>query len=293
MAYRDIYQEITTQVLALMESHGANWTKPWVGSAGESVNLVSKKAYRGINVFLLGLDASRKGFGSPIWATFKQWRAAGGSVVKGEHGTGIVFYKRVVKAPDTPDESTYMLLRGYTVFNHAQTQGVDIPAPELPELPERISGADNYIANLGSDIRGSQGRAYYVPASDYICLPDISQFTGTDTSTAQESYYATSFHEHGHWTGHKSRCDRHLSGYFGSPDYAFEELIAELSSAFLCQRLGITSSPRDDHAKYLNNWIKGMRENKGAIVRASTQASKALDYMDSLQGDTATDSIAA
>jgi len=90
-------------------------------------------------------------------------------------------------------------------------------------------------------------------------------------------------HELAHWTGHKSRLDRSIKNMFGTKDYAFEELVAELASAFQCVKLGVTNEPRADHAQYLNCWIKVLREDKKAIVKAASLAQKAVDYLDSLQ----------
>lgn len=108
-------------------------------------------------------------------------------------------------------------------------------------------------------------------------MPSIDSFF-TDTA-----YYSTLLHELTHWTGHPSREDRDLSGGFGSEKYAREELIAEIGSAFLSQILNIEKVIRDDHAKYLNNWIKVIKEDQNALKTAFSKAQKSVNFLRSLQ----------
>ena len=114
-------------------------------------------------------------------------------------------------------------------------------------------------------------------------MPDKSKFISTDTSTALENYYSTLLHELGHWTGHQHRLNRIVpTARFGSESYAVEELVAELSSAFLCAKLGVSSSPRQDHANYLASWLKVLKKDKRAIFYAARQATVAMEYLNNL-----------
>ena len=97
------------------------------------------------------------------------------------------------------------------------------------------------------------------------------------------------YHELGHWTGHRSRLDREQTGRFGSAPYAREELVAELASAFLCAALGIEPSVR--HADYLGSWLEVLRADNRAIFKAASQASKAAEFL--LQYDAAAKEQAA
>ena len=125
--------------------------------------------------------------------------------------------------------------------------------------------------------------ACYLPEPDYIEMPDCERFTGTATSSATESFYATLLHELTHWTGHEKRLDRDLTARFGENAYAMEELVAELGAAFLCADLGVTNSPRPDHAAYVGNWIRVLGSDPRAIFLASARAGAAVDYLTGLQ----------
>ena len=127
---------------------------------------------------------------------------------------------------------------------------------------------------------------YYAPLSDYIAMPDKETFF-TDTA-----YYSTLLHELTHWTGHKSRLNRDQSGSFGSEDYAKEELIAEIGSAFLCQMQGVEKTVRADHAQYLNNWMTMISENDNALSSAFSQAQKAVDYLEEISNKNAIKEVA-
>lgn len=143
------------------------------------------------------------------------------------------------------------------------------------------------VSQTGADIRHSGDQAYYAPAQDYIVMPSRALFKDTSTSTATENYYSTLFHELTHWTGAKHRLDRLSNDRFGSKDYAFEELVAELGAAMCCALTGVTSSPREDHARYILSWLKALKSDKRFIFSAASHAQKALDFLFSQQQETA------
>ena len=165
-------------------------------------------------------------------------------------------------------------LKRFTVFNVAQCDGLpDHLFAGAPVLPERdlIPHAEALIAATKADFRIGGERAFYVPAADFIQVPPQPAFF------EQINYYRTCFHEIGHWTGHASRLARDLSSGFGSKTYAREELVAEMTSAFLCASLGITPIVR--HTDYLGFWLDMLREDNRAIFRAASAASKAADLV--------------
>jgi antirestriction protein ArdC len=136
-----------------------------------------------------------------------------------------------------------------------------------------------FIAATSADIRQSGDKACFVPALDFINLPPASSFKSI------EPFYATALHELGHWSGLKPRLDRDLSARFGTRAYAAEELVAELTAAFLCAHLGITGELR--HAGYIENWLDLLRHDDRAMFTAASKASQAADYLRSFSETTA------
>jgi antirestriction protein ArdC len=279
---QDLYQQVTYQVLQLMKSYGSDWVRPWTGT-GIPVNALTKQEYQGSNVLMLGMASFAKDYETGHWATFKQWQMLGAQVRKGEKSTVGIFFKKLVKEEDDGNEKAIPMIRAFRVFNAAQVHGWEPPIAENQGEAERIENAETFVARTGADIRHGGSGAFYVPKEDKISMPEIVAFIATDHSSATESYYGCLLHELGHWTGAKHRLDRDLSGRFGSEKYAGEELVAEMTSAFLCAHLGISPSPRADHAQYLNSWIQKLREDKRAFLTAASAAQNAADYLRGLQ----------
>lgn len=265
----DLATQITDKLLALMEQHGTNWRQPWVGQ-GLQRNAVSKKPYRGVNTVILALT----GHASPFFATYKQWSEMGAQVRKGEKATAIFFWKPyAVKDRETEEEKLIMLARTYSVF--AADQVDNAPVLEIEQRPEieRHAECDRIITATGAAISYGGDRAAYIPSLDRIIMPTAPQFESRD------AFYSTQFHELGHWSGAPSRLDRSLKGRFGDSSYAFEELIAETAAALVCAATGIIPEPRKETAQYLNGWMRGMRDDKQAIVRAFSLAQRAADFI--------------
>jgi len=286
----DAYQTITNQIIGLIETHGANWVKPWVGNGGSAkrpISVSTGKPYQGCNPLLLWAA----GFSDHRWGTYKAWQEKGCQVKAGQKaGAHIVFFKALdIKDKDSGEDKTVPFLRMTAVFNAEQVEGVEpLPtsAPESPaEADERVAAALAFARNTGANVNVVQGsdRAFYSPLSDKIVVPAITDFVGTATSSAQEAYAGTLLHELVHWSGHRSRLDRLKAASFGSEDYATEELIAELGATFLCADLEISAEPRPDHAQYLASWLKALKGDKRLIVRAASAASKAANFLHGLQ----------
>jgi len=299
---QDIYQNITDQIIADIESgsaKGSDWIMPWhrdgKGGAGFPVSLSTGKPYRGVNVIALWCSASRQGFDSSLWGTFKQWKAQGASVRKGEKGTKVVFWKQLrIEDKDKGEdgERVIPLLKQFVVFNADQVNGFegevkpdsDIGADREGEA-DVIETAEAIIEKTGAVINYGGDRACYVPGIDQIFMPQREQFTATDTSTATERFYSTAFHELAHWTGADHRLARGKGNKFGSTDYAFEELVAELGAAFTCAIVGVSSAPRADHAQYIANWLEKLKSDKRFIFEAAKHATKAADMITGEQAE--------
>ena len=280
----DVYSIVTERVIALLQAGTAPWRKPWRG--GDSPrNLISKKPYRGINALLLGSTS----FASPYWLTFNQVQQLKGRVKKGAKSELVIFWKFFDKQKETDDaESSERptkrrppLLRYYRVFNVEQTEGLEKHLPPPPE--ERpftpIERAARIIEAMPQrpPIRHDEPSAYYAPARDYVNLPRPEMFE------MPENYYAVSFHELTHATGHESRLNRAgVAGSrlaaFGSADYSREELVAEMGSAFLCAKAGIEST-LDNSAAYLKGWLEALKGDARLIVTAASAAQRAADFI--------------
>jgi antirestriction protein ArdC len=144
--------------------------------------------------------------------------------------------------------------------------------------PARLEAAEGYFERVAASLVYGGDVACYVPAADVIRLPELAQFErATD-------FYSTSAHEHVHWTGHRSRLDRDLSGRFGDRAYGAEELIAELGAAFWCAQFQLEQAIRADHAAYIGDWLAILCQDVRALVVACGQAQQAIDYLNTAAG---------
>jgi antirestriction protein ArdC len=262
----NLYDEVTAKIIAQLEAGRIPWVQPWASSADPSLgglapglprNALTARNYSGVNVLILWGVVMEKGFPSQSWLTFKQARDAGGCVRKGEQGTTVVYADRFTpeaereKARETGgDAKSVAFLKRFTVFNVSQCEGLRPGlAAEPAPLPEReiVPVAEELIGASGVDFRIGGDKAYYVPSQDFVAVPPQPAFFD------QINFYRTCLHELTHATGHASRLDRNLTNSFGSKDYAREELIAEMGSAFLCASLGIVPTVR--HADYIGSWL--------------------------------------
>jgi antirestriction protein ArdC len=281
----DMYKTVTDSIICELEKGAIPWVKPWRVDGSADKNFVSQKPYQGINRLLLGMSSMSRGYSNPAWATFKQWQESGASVKSGEKATHIVFFKPV-KTTDkaTGKDSAYCVIKGYAVFNVEQTD-MDIVPSEVTGSPfNPMPDCENRIIKTGASISHGGDAAFYMPSQDRIQLPNKGAFT------SEGHYYATAFHELSHWTGAKHRLDRDLDkGRYGNPSYAFEELVAEISAAYLCADYRIQGELR--HAGYIQSWLKACKEDSKAIFKAAALAQKATDYIQGL--DVTVESIAA
>lgn len=268
-----IYEKITDQIIAKLESGTIPWQKPWAGG-GRPKNIVSKKQYRGINVFLLGCSR----FNSPYWMTYKQAQEKGGQVRKGEKGQTVIFWKFLEKKEDGDEKSKSIpMLKTYTVFNLEQIDGITAQDENIKPLdfhPIRECEKIVHSYKEKPEIKHNEPRAYYQPSGDFVNMPKAELFK------TEEEYYSTLFHELAHSTGHESRLDRNIgNSHFGSKDYSKEELVAEMSAAMLCGLAGIENTTIDNSAAYIASWLKVLKSDKKILVQAGGQAQKACDMI--------------
>jgi antirestriction protein ArdC len=270
-----LYAETTARIIEALEHGTPPWVRPWSTIPDAlPMNAQSRRPYRGINFTLLSLAAEHHGYAVNRWLTFRQASELGANVRKGEQGTPVVFWRLrrigvVADAFPEPDDDpptmrgkVFPLLRSFTVFNVAQTEGLD-PRYTEPSMPTWVpeAKAEELLLMSGARFRTGGARAYYQPASDEIHLP------------------------------HPTRCNRDLTGRFGDSSYAVEELIAELGAAYLCAHCRIDGKLR--HAGYIASWLKVLRGDKRAIFTAAAQAQRAADYVLRLAQPPERDAMAA
>ncbi len=283
---RNLHQEVTDRIIAGLETGAAPWIRPWSQTHGRNVpaNAVSGREYQGINKVLLWITSRHHDWPTPRFLTFKQALALGGHVRKGEHGTKIYFVKDLHFEdidPEGGDESglrKVRMLREYTVFNTFQCDCLPACITDPPALrPRNHDGPDpeieDFLAVTSADIRKSEdGGCAYLPRPDFIEMMPLEAFKSADC------YYAALFHELVHWTGAKHRLDRNLTNRFTqSQQYAAEELIAELGSAFLCAEFSIDGY--SSHASYIANWLSLLEQDSRAIFTCASKAQAALDFL--------------
>ena len=275
---QQVYEIVTDQIVKLLEAGTVPWRKPWT-LANRPRNIDSNKPYRGINVMIL----ASQGFSSPYWMTFNQAKKHGGTIKKGEHGTIVIFWK-LLESNDPKDvdekgkRKQFAMLRYYKVFNLDQTENVKVPNRPVDQVREDvdpIEAAELIVQGYPNPpkILENGYDAHYEPEADKISIPSKKSF-----HTA-EARYAALFHEMGHSTGHTSRLDRPIQNIFGSHPYGREELIAEMTAAFLCGESGIAPAVIDNSAAYLASWIKTIKEDLEAVIKAASAAQKAADLI--------------
>lgn len=273
------YQIVTNRILQALERGVVPWRKPWQTQAGPPCNAVSKRPYHGINLLLLSLAS----YQDHRWLTYKQAKDLGGFVKPGEQSAVAVFWKpwEVSDEEEASGEvkrRQVSFLRFYNLFNVSQCEDLDLPALAAAERPEpqRIAAAEALVRQMPGPPKMHKGdkQACYYPLLDTVQMPALGSFISSET------YYCTLFHELAHATGHESRLNRSgVKAAFGSKEYAREELIAELASAFCCATLGLDNSLIEDAANYIGGWLKTLQDDPRAIVVAASQAQRAADYL--------------
>jgi antirestriction protein ArdC len=284
---KDLYETITSRILDALDKGTVPWRMPWRRANGDTfpISISTGKHYRGMNCFLLQLSAHVRGFENNRWVTFNQAKALGGGVRKGAKGELVVFWKKweVKDATAKDGKKTVPVLRYFNVFNASEVDGLParfIPAPVEITPHDSIGSAEAIVSGMPQApvIRHEGGRAFYRPATDIVTMPERGRFnTG-------EEYYSTLFHELAHASGHESRLNRlpskNETGFIGGEgEYAREELVAEMTSAFLCAESGISPAVIENQAAYLDGWRRKLRADTKAVVVAAGQAQRAADFI--------------
>lgn len=301
----DLYQQVTDKIIAAMEKGVPPWRRPWrsaqnVHGSALPVNATTGRHYSGVNIPLLWMSAEERGFPSDRWLTYQQAKTVGGQVRKGEMCSLAIIYKSFEKQA-TDDDGTRLfnedgrpmmeslaMLKPLQLFNVAQCDGLPDAVAGMPQVTTTEDGCGSILSEHQQEqmlailnatgvacTSYRQNRAYYQPSTDRIVMPTTLQFV------SEADYWSTLLHELVHATGHSSRLNREgitsSSRKFGDPVYAFEELIAETGSAFLCAELGVYGDVQ--HESYLASWLKVLRDDKKAFFRACRFAREASEFL--------------
>ena len=284
----NVYQMVTDRITAQLEQGNIPWRKPWTGASvdnGGAINYVSRRPYSLINQLFLGKPGE--------YLTWKQIEELGGKVKKGAKASFVVFFKNISIQDKTlinpengePETKTIPLLRYYNVFHLDDVEGIATKiVPGAAPAVEPIEAAEKVIADYLSRQPGLRfqndkpsNRAYYSPAQDMVVVPMLSQYA------IPAEYYSTAFHEFTHSTIPASRCDRvseNANAFFGNEDYSREELVAEIGSAMLCNRVGIEAKKAfRNSVAYIRGWLQALKNDNKMIVWAASRAEKAAKFI--------------
>ena len=284
----------------VLEQKGLTWKQEWSGGFMKPMNGVTKVPYRGTNSFWLSVVSMSQGYKDPRWVTSIQvndaqrkyhpgqfWHIKAGSKatyveywypfnLKEHKGYTWPEYREALLGGKSADE--FFLTARYTpVFNAEQIEGM--PPMEQPERNNDIS-IDHLVKTLseamGVAILTDKETAYYTPMQDTIHMPPPERFSD------EYAFNATALHELAHATGHGTRLKRPLTAFFGTPEYAKEELVAEIASCFMGADLRIepTEEHINNHKAYVQSWVKDIRDEPDVLVKAIHDAQCATDYME-------------
>lgn len=285
-----LYRDIASTIADAIEKGavGGRYEMPWNASP-LTHRSVEGRAYRGLNVLLLGIAQMARGFGAPVWGTVRAWNAAGGKVRQGERGTRVVLWKATRGTPPWHDQEgdagdgakpprARLYARAFTVFNLSQVEGIDPdayasgPRPLADLLAPDVRVLDA-IKGMGVPLHWGGNRAFYRPSTDAIHMPDREAFA------SQRAITSVLAHEAVHATGAQPRLAREFGRRFGDRAYAVEEIVAELGAAMLLGTWGYRVEERADHAQYVASWLHVLREQPRAIMTIASAAQRAADFL--------------
>lgn len=272
----DKFQAISDKVLSLLESGVKPWERPWISPRGGTFkNLFSQAPYSGSNPMICAIDMMIFGYSSTYFVGFKQANDHGWIIKKGSKATSIVWGGSYLVEDEDGNESRRSAFKWLPVFNldcvddSGSTIKIADFLPDSGAVPAPVPVIDDLEAIVtasGANIKYGGSEAFYCPSLDSIQLPDRSAFVDSI------GFYSVAIHELSHWTGHKSRLNRERSSY------PFEELVAEMGSAMVLSDRGFEQR-LDNHAAYIDGWLRRIKDEPRALFKAIGLASKAALYL--------------
>jgi len=283
---KDFREKIANEFIKSLEEEKLDWKKNWKALSSAPQNAVTNATYKGLNRFNLTFLCNVNEWEDPRFATFKQISDKGWHLKKGSHGCKVEYWmpynveeKRVIpwKDADLKDKNVKLIAKYYHVFNAKDIEGIPpMPVPEKRDInPDKI--LETICKNMDIEILNDGGdRAFYRPSEDKIHLPEAGYFE------SDYAYNSVALHELSHATGAAHRLNRNIQNLFGSPDYAFEELVAEISSTFMSQDLANCGNgfEMENHKAYIQSWISAIKEKPEVLMQAIKEANRAADYLE-------------
>lgn len=297
-----IREEINAKIMESLAKGKIPWMRPWkvVHRPGNLVhhhNFVSKRAYRGVNPFILEMTAQSEGWESTAWGTFHQWSLLDCQIKKGEKSTWIVLWKKL-QAPVADGEEdvkgkSWFILRYFNVFNACQVVGKTATAEKFLQRYRATAGEEEEAAvpvsldyaiaekivhaakHNGLKITHGGNQASWKNGTDNVRMPKVEQFPSLS------HYYETLFHEMSHWTEQAkfTNWDRLNLGY------GMGELRAEISSCYLTEHCGIPhGEDLTNHTAYIQGWLEKMKEDPKWFFKAVRFADEAADCILKMAG---------
>ncbi|MCD7825116.1 MAG: ssDNA-binding domain-containing protein [Clostridiaceae bacterium] len=289
-------EEMAEEFLKALKENQLPWQKNWSSVPFRPCNAISQASYHGVNSFWLSYQQQEMNYQDPRWCTFHQAQEKGWYIKKGEKGTRVEFWSlydtetkqklrqgeaeklKEILGLEKYQKRVKPLASVYVVFNAAQISGI----PEIHiekhkwDAHELIEKRDLLLRNMQLGFQEKEEAAFYRPSEDKIHMPGPERFKDG------YSYFSTFLHEAGHATGHESRLNRQIVNQYGTPEYAREELRAEIASAFISQTLGLSaknSEHMENHKAYIQSWISILEKNPAELFSAIKDAEKISDYL--------------
>jgi len=285
---QELYEEMAKNIVDLLQElidnpdKAGQWKMPWRNPELYARNPTRGRIYQGMNQMILSLTGSARGYKTSRWAGESQWKRLGGRLKPGARSKGVAILVpregRTFVGSDGKEVSQGKFYVVQTVYNVDDVEGLPERFYKVDDLEinqeERLQDIENVIQEIGPAFVESKGsQAFYRPSTDKIHMPAFEQFENA------LAFYGTAMHETIHWTSHPTRLNRTLGLQFGDEQYAFEELVAEIGSAFAMGAMGLEPTVREDHLLYLNSWLKKLKQDPLALHRAILQAQQANDYL--------------
>lgn len=298
MKTQEFRQKVADAFVKSLTETPKTWKQSWRAVSRVPQNAVTKRKYKGVNRLWLYFRMQQLESEDPRFVTFQQAKMQGWKIKKGEKGTQVEYWfpydlieKKTVSWEDYADlkpeekENYTLLAKYFTVFNAKQVEG--IPELSVPEAKE-IS-ASEVVQTISKNMQvpllhDGGNQAFYRITEDKIHLPKKEYFED------DYAYNATALHELAHATGHESRLSRDIANTFGSENYSYEELVAEMASCFMAAELPLDMSQEhfDNHQAYMQGWADGIKQQPEILMKAAKDAEKAADYL-SWQGELITE----